>query len=103
MQAIIGCCIEGKKGEWFVQLRTAAENVMDQVILSTCFAKGREAAIEKARKFAGVDEIIPWPKARMTTRGVVYPHKHGVSAALTRCGQAIDLLCFEINKHHNEI
>jgi hypothetical protein len=104
MQAIIGCCFEDKPGSWFVQLRTPADDLFDQIVLSTGFGPTREEAIEKMRRLAGVDDVIPWDnKPRMTSRGAVYPKAEGLLPAMARCGQAIDLLCFEINKLHDEI
>ncbi len=112
MQAIIGCCFEDKPGEWFVQLRTPADDLFDQVVL--CTGRGgptREDAIDKVRKYdPAISEVIEWNKpivpywtmAEFKPKPIVVA-KQGLLAALYRCREEIDLLCAEINKHHDEI
>lgn len=111
MQAIIGCCFEDKPGQWFVQLRTPADDLFDQVVLCTGFGgPTREAAIEHVRKYdPAISEVIEWDKpivpyfamAAFKPKAVSIPH--GLLHALHRCREEIDLLCAEINKHHDEI
>lgn len=106
MQAMLGFVIENKPGEWFVQLRVPAESLFDQIVLSNAWGNTREEAIEKARVFAGADEVIEFRgKARMTATGAWFPRSKGgdLLGAMQRCGDAIALLCHEINKHHDEI
>lgn len=106
MQALIGCAIQDKPGSWFVQLRVPADDLFDQVVLSNAWGVDRDDAIEKAMKFAGVDEVIEWDHGpRATPKGVFYPAPVGgdLLGAMKRCSDAISLLCFEINKHHDEI
>lgn len=116
MQAALGCavCSDTKKDEWFVQLRVPPEAALfEPVILTSTFAIGREAAIEKARGLAGVDEVIPWsiysgrgapgivqqqPKPKLQSK-----RRAGLIAELARLEAACDALRAEINKHHDEI
>lgn len=102
MKAIIGCEFEDKPGSWFVQLRTPAAGVMDQVVLATVTAANREDALEKARLAAGVTEIVPWPKpnAKYPSSTIRLP---GLRAALVRCEHAMAMLSEHINTLHDEI
>jgi hypothetical protein len=100
MKAIIGCEFEDKPGSWFVQLRTPAIDVMDQVVLATVTAPERETALEKARLAAGVTEIVPWPRRKHPASTIRLP---GLLAALVRCEHAMAMLSEHINTLHDEI
>lgn len=100
MQAIIGCEFEDKPGSWFVQLRTPAVDVMDQVVLATVMAPTREGALEKATRTAGVTEIIPWPRQKFPGSTIRLP---GLLAAVVRCEHAMAMLSEHINTLHDEI
>lgn len=113
MKAALGCaiCSNTKKDEWFVQLRVPPEAALfEPVTLSGCFGIGREETIEKARKFAGVDEVVPWttmlgerhfprPGLVQAARPVVDKRK-GLIATLAMLEAACDTLREEISKHH---
>lgn len=106
MQAIVGCAIENKPGEWFVQLRAPADNLFDQIILSNTWGSTKEDAIDRGMKASGADEIVEWHKPQLCglNGAAFFPRQAGgLLAALARCGQEIGLLCAEISKHHDGI
>lgn len=114
MKAALGCaiCSNTKKDEWFVQLRVPPEAALfDPVLLTSVFGSGREETIEKARKMAGVEEVVPWttmlgerhfPRPGMVQEARSDPTA-GLKAALALCETACDMLCREISKHHDGI
>lgn len=116
MKAALGCavCSNTKKDEWFVQLRVPPEAALfDPVTLSSCFGVGREETIEKARRFAGVEEVVPWTvmfgDRRFPPPGIVQQdtakakRRAGLIAELARLEAACDALRDEISKHHDGI
>jgi hypothetical protein len=107
MQAIVGCAIEDKPGSWFVQLRTPADDLFDQVVLTNAWGKTREEAIENARRHdPAIREVIEWDKkivasnAQMSLFPVAGP---GLRAVMLDCEFAIGRLCDTINTLHDGI
>lgn len=111
MKAALGCaiCSNTSKDEWFVQLRVPPEAALfGAVVLTSCFGTGREETIEKARKFAGVDEVVPWTVGPgFGTPGIVQRNnakrRAGLIAELAKLEAACDALREEINRHHDGI
>lgn len=99
MKAIIGCAIENKPGEWFVQLRIPSYDIFDQHVISNAWGPTREDAIENARRLGEVSEVIEWSFTRMTPNGVVRP-KSDLLSVMARCGAEIDALCQSVNRMH---
>lgn len=115
MKAALGCavCSNTSKDEWFVQLRVPPEAALfDPVTLSGCFGIGREETIEKARVFAGVDEVVPWTtmlgERHFPRPGLVQQdtgkakRRAGLIAELAKLEAACDNLREEISKHYEQ-
>lgn len=106
MQAIIGCSFEEKPGKWFVQLRTPALHLFDQVVLATVAdAPSLQDGIDRAMANAGVDMILDWDRAQYPVAAsptepmldlfslVPKPVASlGVLAAIQHCREEIDRL-----------
>lgn len=106
MKALIGAAINVGRGKWFAQLRTPADNLFDQVVISNAEGSSRQDAIDRAMQHGGVTEVIEWDRAHMGVCGLAKTHMqpeepHGLALALARCELQVTLLCRALEGQRN--